>query len=86
MNQKLTSRGLAEVPMNRFRPNIVVDGLAAFEEDYAESFTVGGVDQAVCLKPIKPCPRHVARGQLVAQRNPGAYCRLAFSQLSFHRI
>ncbi len=57
LNQKLTTRGLASVPMNRFRPNIVIDGIAAFEEDYADSLTMGEVDQAICLKPIKPCPR-----------------------------
>jgi uncharacterized protein YcbX len=39
--------------MNRFRPNIVIDGIQAFEEDYAASIRIG----AVVLKPVKPCPR-----------------------------
>jgi uncharacterized protein YcbX len=39
--------------MNRFRPNIVIDGVGAFEEDYAESFDTG----SAALKPVKPCPR-----------------------------
>jgi uncharacterized protein YcbX len=39
--------------MNRFRPNIVVDGIEAFEEDYAAAFCAG----AAILKPVKPCPR-----------------------------
>jgi len=39
--------------MNRFRPNLVIAGIEAFEEDYAESFEIG---EAV-LKPVKPCPR-----------------------------
>jgi uncharacterized protein YcbX len=69
LNQKLTVQGLAAVPMNRFRPNIVIDGIAAFEEDYAESLTMGEIDQAICLRPIKPCPRcpMPAVDQLTAQ-------------------
>jgi uncharacterized protein YcbX len=39
--------------MNRFRPNIVIGGVEAFEEDYAASLTMG----AAVLKPVKPCPR-----------------------------
>ena len=57
LNQKLTALNLLSVPMNRFRPNIVIDGIDAFEEEYAESLTVGEADQAICLRPIKPCPR-----------------------------
>jgi uncharacterized protein YcbX len=57
LNQKLALLGLASVPMNRFRPNIVIDGIEAFEEDYAESLTIAKLDQAICLRPIKPCPR-----------------------------
>lgn len=57
LNQKLTALKLAPVPMNRFRPNIVIDGIAAFEEEYTESFTMDETNRAICLKPIKPCPR-----------------------------
>jgi uncharacterized protein YcbX len=53
LNQKLVAAGRQAIPMNRFRPNLVIDGIAAFEEDYAESFQLG---EAV-LKPVKPCPR-----------------------------
>lgn len=69
LNQKLVARGLATVPMNRFRPNIVIDGIQAFEEDYADSFTKGELDKVICLKPIKPCPRcpMPAVDQLTAQ-------------------
>lgn len=69
LNQKLIARGLAAVPMNRFRPNIVIDGIEAFEEDYADSLTMGEMDQAICLRPIKPCPRcpMPAVDQLTAQ-------------------
>ena len=43
--------------MNRFRPNIVIDGIDAFEEEYTESFSMDEAGQVICLKPIKPCPR-----------------------------
>ncbi|MDO8702621.1 MAG: MOSC N-terminal beta barrel domain-containing protein [Undibacterium sp.] len=60
LNQKLLANGQSAVPMNRFRPNIVIDGVEAFEEDYAESLNTdcGGTKaEMICLKPIKPCPR-----------------------------
>lgn len=53
LNGKLRAAGRDALPMNRFRPNIVVDGIEAFEEDYVETFRLG---EAV-LKPVKPCPR-----------------------------
>jgi uncharacterized protein YcbX len=53
LNEKLVAAGRAALPMNRFRPNLVIDGIGAFEEDYVERFTLG----ALALKPVKPCPR-----------------------------
>lgn len=53
LNGKLQAAGRAALPMNRFRPNLVLDGIEAFEEDYAESFQLGDA----VLRPVKPCPR-----------------------------
>lgn len=53
LNDKLKSQGRAALPMRRFRPNIVISGIEAFEEDYAESLTVG----VARMKPVKPCSR-----------------------------
>ena len=53
VNQRLVKAGRSAIPMNRFRPNLVVDGIEAFEEDYAETFTMG----EAALKPVKPCAR-----------------------------
>jgi uncharacterized protein len=53
LNQKLVAAGRAPIPMNRFRPNLVIDGIDAFEEDYVDSFGLGEAQ----LKPVKPCPR-----------------------------
>lgn len=53
LNEKLVAQGRAALPMNRFRPNVVVDGIAAFEEDFAAAIRIGEAE----LKPVKPCPR-----------------------------
>lgn len=53
LNARLAAAGRMALPMNRFRPNLVVDGLEAFEEDYVESFAAGGL----ALRPVKPCAR-----------------------------
>ncbi|KQQ47602.1 Fe-S protein [Duganella sp. Leaf126] len=53
LNDKLRRAGRAALPMNRFRPNLVIDGIDAFEEDYADTLDLGGVR----VKPVKPCPR-----------------------------
>ncbi len=53
LNQKLIAQGRAALPMDRFRPNIVVSDCAAFEEDYAADFVSG----ELIIKPVKPCSR-----------------------------
>lgn len=53
LNRRLQAQGRSALPMNRFRPNIVIAGIEAYEEDYAESIDIGEVR----LKPVKPCPR-----------------------------
>jgi uncharacterized protein YcbX len=53
LNQKLQVQGRTPLPMNRFRPNIVIDGVDAFEEDFLETLQAG----PVCLQPVKPCTR-----------------------------
>jgi uncharacterized protein YcbX len=53
LNGKLKAQGRDALPMNRFRPNIVISGIEAFEEDYAESISIGPAK----LKPVKPCAR-----------------------------
>ncbi|KAB8041998.1 MOSC domain-containing protein [Janthinobacterium aquaticum] len=53
VNDKLRTIGRAPVPMNRFRPNLVIGEIGAFEEDYADFLQFG----ATTLKPVKPCSR-----------------------------
>jgi len=51
--QDLNSRLESPVPMNRFRPNIVLKGCEAFEEDRWNRIGIGDVELAV----VKPCAR-----------------------------
>lgn len=51
--EDLNERLAEPVPMNRFRPNIVVDGATAFEEDGWRSLQIGSVN----FRAAKPCER-----------------------------
>jgi uncharacterized protein YcbX len=51
----LNSKMESPLPMNRFRPNIVIKGCAAFEEDTWKRIKIGGIEMAL----VKPCPRCV---------------------------
>ncbi|TFW30767.1 MOSC domain-containing protein [Massilia horti] len=53
LNARLVAAGRSTLPMNRFRPNLVVDGIDAYEEDYVEAFQAGDL----ALRPVKPCAR-----------------------------
>lgn len=53
LNARLLAAGRLPLPMDRFRPNLVVDGLDAFEEDYVARLAAGPVG----LQPVKPCAR-----------------------------
>ena len=53
VNDKLRAAGREVLPMNRFRPNLVIGDIGAFEEDYAAFLQFG----ATVLTPVKPCSR-----------------------------
>ena len=53
--EELNARMGESIPMERFRPNIVVGGLAAFAEDRIAALEIG----AVRLNLVKPCTRCV---------------------------
>lgn len=56
LNERLVAKGERAVPMNRFRPNIVVQGeWQAFDEDVTSLITVGDVHLAI-VKPCTRCP------------------------------
>jgi uncharacterized protein YcbX len=53
LNDRLEARGSPRLPMDRFRPNLVLDGLAPYDEDHLDTVSIGGV----VLKLVKPCTR-----------------------------
>ena len=57
LNARLAARGVAPVTMQRFRPNIVLSGLLAFDEDHIGEVTVTTAEGPVVLRLVKPCSR-----------------------------
>ena len=53
INERMRAAGRDALPMDRFRPNLVVEGINAFDEDYTASFTAGDI----VIQPVKPCAR-----------------------------
>ena len=56
-NQRLADAGHTAVGMNRFRPNLVLDGLDAHGEDQLDEVRFDTADGPIVLKLVKPCPR-----------------------------
>ncbi|MBV6272767.1 MOSC N-terminal beta barrel domain-containing protein [Alcaligenaceae bacterium CGII-47] len=55
LNHHLDAKGIPEIDMIRFRPNIVLDGLPAYDEDYLAGFRTGACTFAI-VKPCARCP------------------------------
>jgi uncharacterized protein len=53
LNARLAASGASALPMNRFRPNVVLAGLDPYDEDQVDTITADGVT----LKLVKPCTR-----------------------------
>jgi len=53
LNARLAAKGSAALPMNRFRPNVVLAGLESYDEDHIDTIATEGVT----LKLVKPCTR-----------------------------
>jgi uncharacterized protein YcbX len=56
LNDRLGAKGVAPLPMNRFRPNVVLGGTEAFDEDFAGTLSIGTAAEVV-LRIAKPCAR-----------------------------
>jgi uncharacterized protein YcbX len=52
-NDRWQAAGRDALPMNRFRPNIVIDGVGPYEEDHLAALVSGEVE----LRPVKACAR-----------------------------
>lgn len=58
LNTRLGAKGVPALPMERFRPNLVIEELEAYEEDFIDIITLDdGNGAAVALKLVKPCAR-----------------------------
>ena len=53
LNTRLVAQGRAALPMDRFRPNLVIAGAEAHDEDHAAKLMIGTAE----IRPVKPCPR-----------------------------
>jgi uncharacterized protein YcbX len=57
LNERLVAAGHASVSIERFRPNVVLSGLQAHDEDQLSVMYIETGTEEVVLKPVKPCPR-----------------------------
>ena len=57
LNQRLAAAGEAPVTMERFRPNIVLAGIEAHDEDRLDELLITTAQGEARLRMVKPCPR-----------------------------
>lgn len=58
LNGRMLAAGHAAVGIERFRPNVVLAGVGAHDEDRVDLIRVdGGAEGEVHLQPVKPCAR-----------------------------
>jgi uncharacterized protein YcbX len=57
LNRRLADHGHPLVGIERFRPNLVLSGLAAHDEDHLNEIRIDTPQGPVRLRLVKPCPR-----------------------------
>ena len=57
LNEKLVAAGHAAVGIERFRPNIVLAGVEAQDEDRVETIHIATAEGGARIEPAKPCTR-----------------------------
>jgi uncharacterized protein len=57
LNRRLQAAGHSAVTMQRFRPNLVLDGIEAFDEDHVREIDINTGEGLVTLRLVKPCTR-----------------------------
>ncbi len=57
LNDRLLASGQQAVGVERFRPNIVLSGVEAHDEDRLDLLRIAAPEGEVQLRPVKPCPR-----------------------------
>ncbi len=57
LNAKLAAAGHGAVGIERFRPNVVLAGIEAHDEDRVETLHITTLEGEAQLQPVKPCSR-----------------------------
>ncbi len=57
LNEKLAAAGHLAVGVERFRPNVVLGGVEAHDEDRLDVLDIATTEGPVQFKPVKPCAR-----------------------------
>ena len=57
LNRRLQAQGAPAVDHDRFRPNLLLDGLDAHAEDLLDRIEIRTPQGSVVLRPVKPCIR-----------------------------
>ena len=57
LNQRLAAAGQGAVGIERFRPNVVLQGIDSHDEDRVDMFHITTAEGVVQLQPVKPCTR-----------------------------
>jgi MOSC domain-containing protein len=57
LNRRLAARGATAVTMQRFRPNLVLEGLQPYDEDHIDELVIDTAEGPVRLRLVKPCTR-----------------------------
>jgi uncharacterized protein YcbX len=57
LNRRLQEEGLSPVTMERFRPNLVLSGLSAHQEDQIKTLKIEVEGKTLTLQLVKPCAR-----------------------------
>jgi uncharacterized protein len=57
LNARLAAGGHEPVGIERFRPNIVLAGVEAHDEDRVETMHIATAEGQVLMRPVKPCAR-----------------------------
>ncbi len=81
LNRRLVAAGQSEVTMQRFRPNLVLEGLTeAHDEDFIDTLEIESDGVPVQLKLVKPCTRCSIPDVDPASGEPGNAVSLMLAQ------
>lgn len=57
LNERLSRKGAPAIPMDRFRPNLIISGWEAYEEDHITDLAINASGVQVVIRLVAPCSR-----------------------------